>query len=54
MNKMLPDLFVPKDGKEENYIAHDTVINYHSIQEICDLKNLSYTDVKNLFLQINS
>ena len=52
MNKILPDLFVPKDEKEANYIAHDTTINYHSIQEICDLKSLSYTDVKNLFLQI--
>lgn len=54
MNNMLPDLFVPKSEKEENYIAHDTVINYHSIQEICDLKSLSYTDVKNLFLQIKN
>ena len=51
---MLPDLFVPKDEKEVDYIAHDTTINYHSIQEICDLKSLSYTDVKNLFLQIKN
>ena len=54
MNKILPDLFVPKDEKEANYIAHNTTINYHSIQEICDLKSLSYTDVKNLFLQIKN
>ena len=54
IDKILPDLFVSKDEKEANYIAHDTVINYHSIQEICDLKNLSYTDVKNLFLQIKN
>ena len=42
MNKMLPDLFVPKDEKEVDYIAHDTTINYHSIQEICDLKTKKY------------
>lgn len=54
MNNMLPDLFVSKSEKEENYIEHDTTINYHSIQEICDLKSLSYTDVKNLFLQIKN
>ena len=52
INKILPDLFAHQDEKEANYIAHDTVINYQSIQEICDLKSLSYTDVKNLFLQI--
>lgn len=54
MNNMLPDLFIPKSEKEENYIAHNTTINCHSIQEICDLKSLSYTDVKNLFLQIKN
>ena len=54
MNNMLPDLFIPQSEKESNYIAHDTTINYYSIQEICDLKSLSYTDVKNLFLQIKN
>ena len=54
MNNMLPDLFIPKSEKESNYIAHDTTINYYSIQEICDLKSLSYTDVKILFLQIKN
>ena len=50
---VLQQLFTPCE-KSEDYLLPSTTLNYHSIQEICDFKKLSYQTIRDLMVEIKS
>ena len=50
---VLQQLFTPCE-KSEDYLLPSTTLNYHSVQEICDFKKLSYQTIRDLMVEIKS
>lgn len=50
---VLKQLFKPC-SKTDNYLLPSTTISYHSIQEICDFKKLSYQTIHEIMIEIKS
>ena len=49
----LKQLFQPHK-KQTGYLLPSTIVNYHSIQEICDFKQLSYLFIREIMVNIKS
>ena len=49
----LKQLFQPHK-KQSGYLLPSTTVNYHSIQEICDFKQLSYLFIREIMVNIKS
>lgn len=52
-NMVLKQLFQPHK-KQNGYLLPSTTVNYHSIQEICDFKQLSYLFIREIMVNIKS
>lgn len=52
-NMVLKQLFQPHT-KQNGYLLPSTTVNYHSIQEICDFKQLSYLFIREIMVNIKS
>lgn len=50
---VLKQLFQPHK-KQTGYLLPSTTVNYHSIQEICDFKQLSYLFIREIMVNIKS